>query len=514
MTSSINPTVLQHIIDNLPSGVTLFDAEQRMVASNLQLRRLLDFPDELFKPSLPTLYDLALFNASRGEYGPGDPRELARAICDRARQQQAHVFERQRPDGTVIEVRGTPLPTGEFISVYTDITDRKRTEREAQLLASRLDAVLNTLPQGVTVVDENLVIQVWNRSFEELLDLPPELMKPGVTFEEVVRFKAKRGEYGEVDIETKVRESTELARRFAPHRFVRQRPNGSSLEIQGQAMEHDGKIRGFVTTYTDVTELRDAHHTLEQLNAELDQRVTTRTQELQNLNRELESFTYSVSHDLRTPLRSIQGFASVLSEGEAERLTDDGRNALQRIVSNAGMMGKLISDLLAMSQHTRAELSVQPVNISEMARSLTIDLQSLDNARRIDWRIEDGLWLEADPTLIRVVLQNLLGNAWKYTCRNEQAFVEVFCSGRDEAATHVSVRDNGAGFDMRYAEQLFQPFRRLHKPQEFDGTGIGLATVQRILQRHGGQITGTGEVGKGATFRFSLPNLKKSPSAL
>ncbi len=514
MQSSLNTTLLQIIIDNLPSGVTMFDAEQRMVACNLQVRRLLDFPDELFEPTLPTLFDLALYNARRGEYGPGDPQELALALCERAKLQQPHVFERVRPDGTVIEVRGTPLPTGEFVSIYTDITDRKRAEREARMLAAHLDAVIHALPQGVTVIDENLKVLLWNSSFERLLDLPASLMKPGVTFEDMIRYNAQRGEYGEVDVETKVRETVELARQFLPHRLVRQRPNGLSLEIQGCAMEHEGKICGFVTTYTDITQLRDSQLSLQQLNAELDLRVTERTRELQNLNRDLESFTYSVSHDLRTPLRSIQGFAALLSEDEADRLTEVGRNALLRIMNNAAKMGELISDLLDMAQHSRAELSVQPVHVSDLARSVANDLQSSDSSRCVDWRIEDGIWVDADPTLMRIVLQNLLGNAWKYTCRNEQAVIGVFLTDRDESRTRIAVKDNGAGFDMRYVDQLFQPFKRLHKPQEFEGTGIGLATVYRILQRHGGDITGFAELGKGATFSFSLPNLKTRPSML
>ena len=515
MLSHSNHSFLQSIIDHLPSGVTMFDADQRMVACNLKLRELLDFPDELFEPTLPTLYDLALFNARRGEYGPGDPQQQARELCERASTRQPHFFERQRPDGTVIEVRGTPLPTGEFVSIYTDITDRKRAEQEASRLAVYLDAVINALPQGVTVIDENLVIRLWNRSFEQLLDLPPGLMKPGVTFEEVTRNNAERGEYGEVDIETKVRESAELARRFLPHRLIRQRPDGTTLEIQGSALEVDGRINGFVTTYTDITQLREAQGALERLNAELDQRVTDRTRELQNLNRDLESFTYSVSHDLRTPLRSIEGFAAILSETEADRLTGQGRESLERIRNNAGKMGGLINDLLAMAQQSRVELNLRPVNVSELGRSVASELQRTDRSRQVDWRIQDGIWAHADPALMLILMQNLLGNAWKYTGRCERAVIEVFrvADGTD-ASTTVVVRDNGAGFDMQYADQLFQPFKRLHRPHEFEGTGIGLAIVHRIVSRHGGQISGEGEVGQGAVFRFRLPRAVMAPHML
>lgn len=505
MLSTLHHTVLQSIIDHLPSGVTMFDAGQRLVAYNQQTRKLLDFPDELFAHGMPTLYDFALFNARRGEYGPGNPEQQAQAVSDRARSLQPHVFERQRPDGTVIEIRGTPLPTGGFVSIYTDVTERKRSEQETRRLAVYLDAVINALPQGVTVIDEHLVIRLWNRSFEQLLDLPEGLMKPGVTFEDVARSNAQRGEYGEVDVEAKVVEAAALARQFLPHRLIRQRPNGRTLEIVGSALSIDGQIRGFVTTYTDVTELREAQQALERLNAELDQRVTERTRALQDLNKELESFTYSVSHDLRTPLRSIQGFSTLLLETEAEKLSEQGRTSLQRIQSNAGRMGSLITDLLSMAQHSRGDLDLQQVNLSAMAQGVANELQRADPDRQADWRIVPGLWVQADPGLLRLVLQNLLGNAWKYTARRDMAVIELSGSGEIGRMCWFELQDNGAGFDMQYADQLFQPFQRLHRPHEFEGTGIGLAIVQRILQRHGGSINGQAEIGQGALFRFCLP---------
>jgi len=515
MLSNTNHAILQSIIDNLPSGVTMFDADQRLVAYNQQVRKLLDFPDELFAHGMPTLYDFALFNARRGEYGPGDPQQQARAVCERARSLQPHVFERQRPDGTVVEMRGTPLPTGGFVSIYTDITERKRVEHEARRLAAYLDAVINALPQGVTVVDENLVIRLWNRSFEQLLDLPEGLMKPGVSFEDVARSNALRGEYGDVDVEAKVAEATALARQFLPHRLIRQRPNGRTLEIEGNALSIDGQIRGFVTTYTDITELRETQGALERLNAELDQRVTHRTRALQELNKELESFTYSVSHDLRTPLRSIEGFSTLLLETEAEKLSEQGRVSLQRIKSNAARMGSLITDLLAMAQHSRSHLQLQPVDLSALAHAVATDLQRSEPDRQADWRIEPGLWVQADPALVRLVLQNLLGNAWKYTAQQPVAVIELSRTGTTDGMGLFSVRDNGAGFDMQYADQLFQPFKRLHRPNEFDGTGIGLAIAHRIVQRHGGSIWGQAQVNRGALFSFSLPSAQtQAPEGL
>lgn len=247
--------VLQTIIDFLPSGVTLFDPDLQMIACNEQFKRLLDFPPALFADGLPSMYQLAIFNARRGDYGPGDHELLAKEVLERARAMQAHVFERTRPNGTVLEIRGTPLPDQRgFVTIYTDITERKRAEQEAKRYATYLDTVLNTLPQGVTVINESLEIVLWNQRFVSLLGLPSELMRPGLRFEEVIRYNAEQGEYGSVDPDEKVRQVVDLALRFEPHRMERTRPQGQTIEIEGRAMQVEGKVAGFVSTYTDITE--------------------------------------------------------------------------------------------------------------------------------------------------------------------------------------------------------------------------------------------------------------------
>jgi len=265
--------VLQTIIDFLPSGVTLFDPDLKMIACNEQLKRLLDFPAAMFDGGLPTMQDLAIFNARRGDYGTGDPEVLAQEVVERARGMQAHVYERTRPNGTVLEIRGAPLPDGRgFVTIYTDITERKRAEQEAKRYATYLDTVLNALPQGVTVIDENLEVVLWNQRFLGILGLPPDLMHAGVRLEDVIRYNAEQGEYGAVDPEEKVRQVVDLALRFEPHRIERTRPQGQTVEVEGRAMKVDGKVAGFITTYTDITERKQVgryeqfrSHTLEML---------------------------------------------------------------------------------------------------------------------------------------------------------------------------------------------------------------------------------------------------------
>lgn len=289
------------------------------------------------------------------------------------------------------------------------------------------------------------------------------------------------------------------------HRIVR--PDGSERHVrllcQSKSTQPGPMYHG---TVQDVTDLHQAQRALVQLNTGLEQRVKARTRELRALNHELESFTYSVSHDLRTPLRSIHGFATLLQESEAARLSDEGRDFLRRIQGSARRMGLLITDLLSMAQQSRAELHPEWVDLSELARQVASELERGEQPRTVQWDIEPGLRVQADPTLMRVVLQNLLGNAWKYTGQTADARIRLHGSGMEaDGQMGFCVSDNGAGFDMAYADQLFQPFKRLHAHHQFEGTGIGLATVARVLQRHGGRVQGEGVVGQGARFRFCLP---------
>ncbi|WP_375769762.1 CHASE3 domain-containing protein [Archangium gephyra] len=237
--------------------------------------------------------------------------------------------------------------------------------------------------------------------------------------------------------------------------------------------------------------------------ARLESRVLQRTHELTAANKELESFSYSVSHDLRSPLRAIDGFAQALREDEGERLSAEGLRLLTRLQAAATRMGQLIDDLLLLSRVTRAELKREPVDLSALATSVLQDLRHREPAREVTCSIQQGLTVQGDPRLLRVLLENLLGNAWKFTSKRSGAVIELFAETVG-GVHHYAVRDNGVGFDMAYAGKLFSPFQRMHKPSEFPGTGIGLATVQRIVHRHGGDISAQALPGEGALFRFTL----------
>ena len=240
--------------------------------------------------------------------------------------------------------------------------------------------------------------------------------------------------------------------------------------------------------------------------------------ELEATNRELEAFSYSVSHDLRAPLRSIDGFSQILLEDYADELDEDGKDYLSRVRAATQRMGRLIDDLLGLSRVTRGTMNRERVNLSALAEEVAEDLREARPERTVEFSAQEGLEVWGDSRLLRVALENLIGNAWKFTEKEPEARVEF---GVDEELSRKGrvpvyyVRDNGAGFEMAYADKLFGAFQRLHGSDEFEGTGIGLATVQRIVHRHGGRVWAEGEVGRGATFYFTLrPGLQLDPVAL
>jgi len=250
--------------------------------------------------------------------------------------------------------------------------------------------------------------------------------------------------------------------------------------------------------------LEQAHQETLTLNAELEERVRRRTAQLETANQELEAFSYSASHDLRSPLTVIDSFSGRLLERSGEHLDERGRHYLNRIRFNAHLMGQLIDSLLKLAHVSRVKLERQPVDLGLMAATALEQCREREPGRVAHVVIADNMVEQADPALINQVVQNLVGNAWKFTSKMPAASITVGCEKRPGCPKTFFVRDNGAGFDMAYADKLFNAFQRLHTPDEFPGTGIGLATVQRIVVRHEGKIWAESEPGKGAVFYFTL----------
>jgi PAS domain S-box-containing protein len=265
-----------------------------------------------------------------------------------------------------------------------------------------------------------------------------------------------------------------------------------------------GEVMAVSLTVRDISERKRNQEELMRIRAELEQRVAQRTAALRAVNRELEAFTYSASHDLRAPLRGIDGFSQALLEDYGNALDETAGHYIARIRSAARRMGETIDALLMLSRITQAPLKLETIDLSGLAVEIVTELRERDPRRRLELEVEPGLLARADSQLIRIALENLLGNAWKFTRERERARIVVGRSASGPPGTYY-VRDNGAGFDMAYADKLFLPFQRLHDPERFPGTGIGLGTVQRVIARHGGRVWAEGAPGEGATFYFSLP---------
>jgi light-regulated signal transduction histidine kinase (bacteriophytochrome) len=264
-------------------------------------------------------------------------------------------------------------------------------------------------------------------------------------------------------------------------------------------MDAHGNPLAILVINHDITQRKQYQQQLEQGSQE----ISRANAALVEANKELESFSYSVSHDLRAPLRSIDGFSCMLLENFSGTLDDTCKDYLDRIRAATRRMGVLIDDLLTLSRVTRGAFQLQPVDLSALALSITSDLKRAEPGRQVDLQIEDGLTAVADPGLLRVVLENLFSNAWKFTSKLPFAHIKFGKLDLNGTPTYF-VRDNGAGFDSASADRLFEAFQRLHSVTDFPGTGVGLATVQRIVHRHGGQIWAEGAPNQGAAFYFTL----------
>jgi PAS domain S-box-containing protein len=495
-------------------------SEQAIRASEISYRRLfeaardgiliLDVDTGRITDVNPFLVELLGFShlemvgKTVGELSPFKDIESNKAMLDRL-QKDGYVRYEDLPletrEGRKIEV--------EFVSnVYQagdhkviqcnvrDITERKAVETTL----SRLAAIVEASDDAIIGKDLNSIVTSWNKGAEKIF---------GYTAGEIVGTSMKRL----IPLDRLDEENQILAK-------IRRGESVEDFETQGRAKDGrlihvsvtssaikdaNGKVTGVAKVAHNITERKATEAMIRQLNVDLEQRVLERTAELQTANQDLEAFSYSVSHDLRAPLRHVIGFVQLLEKEAGPTLSEKSLGRMATISEAAIRMGHLIDDLLAFSRIGRTELRKTEVNLDELVREALNDLRVDTKERNIVWEIHSLPAVRADCALLRLALVNLISNAVKFTGARAQAKIEIGCAPNGVSETVFFIRDNGAGFDPQYAGKLFGVFQRLHSQAEFEGTGIGLANVQRIIQRHGGRTWAEGVVDGGATFYFSIP---------
>jgi PAS domain S-box-containing protein len=392
----------------------------------------------------------------------------------------------------------------EIQSVGRDITEHKQAQEALRESKEKLHLIIDTSPVGICTVDPLGNFVTTNLAYERLVGYSKEELR-GLSFFDVThpdnRPKNKKLFQDMFSLKT--------TNFFMEKRYIRK--DGAMIEVAVHAtgiMDADGNARFGTAFVKDITEGKQAEEQIKELNRTLEQRIKDRTKQLDSANKELEAFSYSVSHDLRAPLRAIDGFARILLEDHTERLDQEGRRILNVIGSNVQKMGRLIDDLLAFSRLDRKKIKTSNVDMNQLTDELIGELNVDFGERVVNFNIKSLPDSNCDRAMLREVFFNLMSNALKFTRGKNPAMIEI--TGKVDDDEHIySISDNGVGFDMKYADKLFKVFQRLHSSQEFEGTGIGLALARRIVKKHGGRIWAEGTVDKGAIFYFSLPKNKE-----
>jgi len=494
---------LQTVVENLDEGVIVSDLDGHILQWNRAALKLHGYSDsDQDRRRFTELVDTFEISTLDGALLPVEQWPLGRIL----RGEKVHELElRLRRIGSewertfnyggtlVRDANNQPLMA---IVTLGDITERKRAEEMVRASEERYRTLFESNPNPMWVYDletlsflavNDAAVRHYGYSHEEFLAMTIKSIRPSEDIPALMDDVSQKTEG--------LNDSSQWRHR---------KKNGAIIDVeitshQLRWIERDARL----VLINDITERKRTEDKIRELNVELEERVVKRTAQLESANKELEAFSYSVSHDLRAPLRAVDGFSQAVLEDYGPQLPEQGQRYLQTIRDGAQRMGRLIDDLLTFSRLSRLPLNKQMVDTTTLVRHTLDELDPEKEGREVDIRIGDLPPCQADPALLKQVWVNLLSNALKYTRKREAARVEVGYA-RQNGQSAYFVRDNGAGFDMQYAHKLFGVFQRLHRSDEFEGTGVGLAIIQRIIQRHGGRIWAEAAVGSGATFYFTL----------
>jgi PAS domain S-box-containing protein len=483
-------TTFRGLLESAPDAMVIVDERGKIRLVNAQAEKLFDYSaNELLGQSIEMLVP----RRYRGDHVGKRDAYFASPVVRRMGAGQDLFGVRKDGSEFPVEVSLSPLRTAQGLRVSSairDITERKRAEEELRNFFTFSYDLL-------CIAGTDGYFKRLNRAWEKTLGYSDEELRttPYLEFVHPQDRTATTTEAGKVaDGRTVVQFENRYRCKDGSYRWLMWTSTLSSDQQRIYAAARD------------ITDRKRQEEATQKLNDTLQARQI----ELEAANKELESFSYSVSHDLRAPLRAIDGFSQALLEDYGDKFGDDGKDSLQRVRAATQRMGDLIDDMLSLSRVTRSELRRERIDLSAIAKSIASELQALQPDRKVEFVIADGLECDGDPTLLRAALENLLDNSWKFTSKRDGARIEFGTTQEDQPAYFL--RDNGAGFDMNFSQKLFGAFQRLHPAKDYPGTGVGLATVQRIILRHGGRIWAEAAEDKGATFYFTL-NTERSPMA-
>ena len=525
---------LQILLDNFPGGVSLMDDSLRIVTWNDALVRMLDLPDEVFASGAPLVRDVFSANIARGEYaefGGGTEQETLAVLMAIVQRMEPYSYERTRLDGSIIEVRGAPINGGGFVTTCTDVTVKRTIEKEYKRQSVFLNAVLANMPQGLSVFDEELRLQVWNQGFLDVLNYDEKSIYQGVPFVDLLNIMAHRGEYGDGDVQQQVASRLALAMQFQAHQFERTRPNGHTHLVQGKPIYEDGKLKGFVTTYTDITKQKQVELALSHANIQLEKNVAERTTELKHTQDDLMrseklaalgSLVAGVAHELNTPIGNSLLTSSTLREKTItfSRLVGDGavrKSDLTLFLGDAEHAAELIERGLASAADLISSFKQVAVDqASSKRRQFQLDKVCSDviatmmakirhAGLSIELKIPANIELDSYPGPLDQVISNLVENTILHGL-HEQPGGHILISVRQFETGYVELcfSDNGVGIPEENLQRIFDPFFTTKLGR--GGSGLGLNIVYNIVTSVlGGKILVQSIEGKGASFMLTLP---------